>query len=244
MTYVAAPALSASAYVSVTKSTDIIFFGLLFFAVTAELLVVTLFLVNNYFRAQFTPHYWFGVFCLSALTFPLITYERTRSGDFVYVWVIMQLSVVTGMALIYSAHTIALVVNGKWFRSWPKPESPGALSFFQRLSHDAFRAAGKRLLEMNPKLLDEVSSSSNGPEKASPRPEYLELLDGYLHALEVHSNYEDTVIFPQVDVYVPAKRKKIAEVRGSLLPCFAVVSSFFCTLRCPCIQNLIHMYAM
>jgi len=62
--YVAAPALSAACYLILVKEMDIVFLGLFFFSVFAELLMVALFL-TNYFKAPFeegrtTTHFNFS----------------------------------------------------------------------------------------------------------------------------------------------------------------------------------------
>jgi len=224
MTYIAAPALAASAYFTLSRSEDVIFFSLFFFSVLAELFCVMLFLAN-YFRANFNEGYWFAVFCLSAGFFPLLTFHLLRKTEFTYVWVMAHESVLLGMALILSGHTINNVVHGKWFRKWPGPV--GALNWMTRLSHDAFRCGGAKLLE----LADDAITDYGGPaeDKKVKLDQFIELFDQYTVALDVHADFEDNVMFPAIDMYCP-NRAKLAEgqhhqIHDSLAKIIAIVNN-------------------
>uniref|UniRef100_A0A7S2TLB4 Hemerythrin-like domain-containing protein n=1 Tax=Lotharella oceanica TaxID=641309 RepID=A0A7S2TLB4_9EUKA len=206
--YIAAPALSAQGYLACTNSFDSVFLTLFFFAVTAEFLCAMLFLAN-YFRAPFNEGYWFAVFCLAALVFPVISFDQVRGTTFTYTWVMIQVSVATGLALIYTAHSLSNIIHGKWFRNFPKPEGVGPLSSLTRLFHDAFRTAGPEIIELCEQLRD--NSHWDDQKKAECQKELATLLEQYVAALSIHSSYEDTIFFPTVDMYLPAVRRHAAE---------------------------------
>mmetsp|Transcript_9038 Transcript_9038/g.17186 ORF Transcript_9038/g.17186 Transcript_9038/m.17186 type:complete len:680 (+) Transcript_9038:613-2652(+) len=205
--YVAAPALSAACYLILVKEMDIVFLGLFFFSVFAELLMVALFL-TNYFKAPFEEGKWFSVFCLAAATFPLISFHVSRDTSFTYVWLMAHFAVVTGLALILSGHTLANILHQKWFRGYPKYGlSPLA---FTRPTHDAFRTAGKKILDLVEKLQDD--HFQNDEDRKECQNELVMMLEGYTTSLYVHSMYEDNVLFPTVDLYLPG-RMKTAEMQ-------------------------------
>jgi len=201
----AAPSLAAGAYHSTsgTRTLDSTFLALFFLAVFFKIFLLVLFLAN-FFRPSFTEAHWLIVFGLATVAIPLLIFDQARRTEFTYAWLIAHFALTLGLALIFTANTFSNAFNGKWFRHFPKPGCISPYSGLGVLTHDAMRTAGEKLKSM-------ISDLKEGNMETQRRDkifgEFVEILEGYLTTLTVHSKYENDFLFPLVDRYMPGRQR-------------------------------------
>lgn len=192
--WASAPAVASIAYLAAfSPSAADHFFVITHWMGVALVLLLLWGCGRGFFGRPFDMSAWSSSFPLAAVTASCLTYYGMYPGDLSYGIAVAALAAVTSSQFMLLCHTLAAILRRRGVFT---PEAKWGPISFVSLTHEAFRAAVPRLLE----VAEEVAKGDTAPSTLAVLSERWRLFN--LMFCE-HSKHEDEIIFKTFDSFFP-----------------------------------------